>query len=72
MATSFENRRKRLDALEQSVTKYVDEEKKRIEREVTMLESIATARGWGDLNQPVINSVKTVAESELKAFLDGA
>lgn len=72
MATSFEKRRKRLDDLETAVTKYVTEEKTRIEREVAMLEKISAARGWGDLNQPVINSVKTVAEYELKAFLDGA
>jgi hypothetical protein len=72
MLSSFEKRRYRLTRLEQSVEKYVNEEKKRIERDVAMLEQIATARGWGDINQPAINTVTEVAEAELAAFLSGA
>jgi hypothetical protein len=72
MLSSFEKRRYRLTRLELSVEKYVNEEKKRIERDVAMLEQIATARGWGDINQPAINTVTEVAEAELAAFLLGA
>lgn len=70
-SSSFQKRQARLDRLEAAVTTYVNKEKKRIEREVAVLEAVAKGRGWGDLNQPAINTVTEVAQYELKAFLDG-
>jgi hypothetical protein len=60
-----------LNRLLTATEKYVKEEKARIELEGDMLAKIAKGRGWGDINQPSINTVTEVAEFELKAFLAG-
>jgi hypothetical protein len=71
MSKQSASRDAKLDALLKATDDYVKDEQKRIEREVAVLEQVLKGRGWGNLNMPVINTVKAVAEDDLAKYLFG-
>jgi hypothetical protein len=67
------DRLSRVKKLAEAVQKYADDEKKRIENEVKVLEAILEKRTGGNGIQAVsLRVVSAAAENDLKAYLEDA
>jgi hypothetical protein len=63
----------RIKALKDTVDKYVEEEKKRLENEVAVLEDILKSRpGGSGIEKVSVKIVGEAANNDLKTFLEGA
>jgi len=64
-----EERDRRLDELKELFDTYMEKEKKRIDRQIALLESILEGHGVEGLQKSVIDTISSLAETEISEFL---